>query len=61
MAEMTDAQRKAFEAMKARVEAEQKKVEETPKAQIRTAARPRQSSTRMSPLRAMAVAESAKR
>lgn len=38
MAEMTDAQRKAFEAMKARVEADRKKVEETPKAQIRTAA-----------------------
>jgi hypothetical protein len=38
MAEMTEAQRKAFEAMKARVEAEQKKVEETPTQRTRTAA-----------------------
>ena len=38
MAEMTEAQRKAFEAMKARVDAEQKKVEETPTQRVRTAA-----------------------
>lgn len=38
MAEMTDAQRKAFEAMKARVEADQRKVEETPTQRTRTAA-----------------------
>lgn len=38
MAEMTEAQRKAFEAMKARVDAEKKKVEETPTQRVRTAA-----------------------
>lgn len=38
MAEMTDAQRKAFEAMKARVEADKKKIEETPTQRTRTAA-----------------------